>query len=96
MIPDEPAPSPSSSQPRGDAAPGGSAEDASRARFLVMALAVAFAVIGLLSLAAILATAFLGGTVWPGFVLATYFCLPIAFLLMTSLVIWSVVARRRS
>ncbi|RJT77356.1 hypothetical protein D6T63_15180 [Arthrobacter cheniae] len=59
-------------------------------------LAVVFAAIGLVSLAAILATAFLQGTVWPGFVLASYFCLPIAFLLMAALVVWSVLARRRS
>lgn len=92
MIPDEPAVSPSTDQP----GPGSGAERRSPARFAVMVLAVAFAAIGLLSLAAILATAFLQGTVWPGFVLATYFCLPIAFLLMASLVIWSVVSRRRS
>ncbi len=63
---------------------------------MVMVLAVVFAGIGLLSLAAILTTAFLQGTVWPGFVLATYLCLPIAFLLMMSLVLWSVRTRRRS
>jgi hypothetical protein len=63
---------------------------------VILVLAVIFAAVGLLSLAAILATAFLQGTVWPGFVLATYFCLPIAFLLMASLLIWSAVSRRRS
>jgi hypothetical protein len=92
MIPDEPAASPSTDQPE----PGSGAERSSPGRSAVMVLAVAFAAIGLLSLAAILATAFFQGTVWPGFVLATYFCLPIAFLLMSSLVIWSAVSRRRS
>lgn len=92
MIPDEPAASPSNDQPER----GSGAERPSPGRSAVMVLAVAFAAIGLLSLAAILATAFLQGTVWPGFVLATYFCLPIAFLLMSSLVIWSAVSRRRS
>lgn len=96
MIPDEPAQSPTSDQPLRNAAPGAGTEGSSRSRFLVMVLAVAFAAVGLLSLAAILATAFLGGTVWPGFVLATYFCLPIAFLLMISLVVWSAIARRSS
>ncbi|OUM40748.1 hypothetical protein B8W74_14815 [Arthrobacter agilis] len=63
---------------------------------IVMILAVAFAIVGLLSLAAILATAFVQGTVWPGFVLASYFCLPTAFLLMVALVVWSVIGRRRT
>ncbi len=96
MIPDEPAQSPTSDQTLRDAAPGAGVAGSSRSRFLVMVLAVAFAAGGLLSLVAVLASAFLGGTVWPGFVLATYFCLPIAFLLMVSLVVWSAIARRRS
>lgn len=96
MIPDDPAPHPTS-RPSGDTAvPDGGPGRSSRGRFLVMVLAVAFAVVGLVSLAAILATAFLQGTVWPGFVLASYFCLPIAFLLMVSLLIGSAIARRRS
>lgn len=96
MIPDEPAPSRSPDQPLPEDVRDSGAEESQRGRSVVMILAVAFAVIGLLSLAAILLAAFLGGYVWPGFVLATYFCLPIAFLLMTSLVLWSVVTRRRS
>ncbi|MHA7210346.1 hypothetical protein [Arthrobacter sp. MDT1-65] len=95
MTPDEPAPAPSPDHLQrntGDEAPDGT----SRGRSVVLVLAVVFAALGLLSLAAILATAFLQGTVWPGFVLATYFCLPIAFLLMAFLVVWSAVSRRRS
>ncbi|MUK02534.1 hypothetical protein GM708_11730 [Vibrio cholerae] len=94
MIPDEPAPSTPIDPAPGSPARG--AEDSSRGRLVVMVLAVAFAAAGLLSLAAILVTALLQGSVWPGFVLATYFCLPIAFLLMVTLVLWSVVSRRRS
>jgi hypothetical protein len=103
MISDE---SPSQS-PRRESVPprghGGTAQDGDgptehygRGRIVLTVLAVAFAVIGLLSLGAILVTAFFQGTVWPGFVLASYFCLPIAFLLMAALVVWSVVVRRRS
>lgn len=92
MIPKKPAPSPSQNQPGQGRGSGRS----SRARLTLPVLAVVFAGIGLLSLAAILLTALLQGTVWPGFVLATYFCLPIAFLLMVSVVVRSVVSRRRS
>ena len=95
MIPDEPAPAPSPDDPLRD----GTDEprnETSRGRSVILVLAVTFAAIGLVSLAAILATAFLQGTVWPGFVLATYFSLPIAFLLMATLVIWSAVSRRTS
>ncbi len=94
MIPDEPAPSAPIDPAQGR--PAGGAEDSSRGRLVVMVFAVALAAVGLLSLAAILLTALLQGAVWPGFVVATYFCLPIAFLLMVSLVLWSVVSRRRS
>ncbi|AUZ86638.1 hypothetical protein ACX80L_16845 [Arthrobacter sp. MDT1-48-3] len=96
MIPDQTPPSRPAPHPLQGPVPGGDAGRSSRGRFGVLVLAVAFAGIGLLSLAAILVTALLQGTVWPGFVLATYFCLPIAFLLMVSLVAGSVVARRRS
>ncbi|MDQ0733585.1 hypothetical protein [Arthrobacter agilis] len=94
MIPDEPTPAPSPDSPRN--AVDDFPDRTSRGRSVILVLAVIFAAVGLLSLAAILATAFLQGTVWPGFVLATYFCLPIAFLLMASLLIWSAVSRRRS
>ncbi|MEG9246977.1 hypothetical protein V6S67_02675 [Arthrobacter sp. Soc17.1.1.1] len=93
MIPDEPAPAHSPDPRHGT---GDTQDGRSRGRSVVLILAVAFAAVGLVSLAAILATAFLQGTVWPGFVLATYFCLPIAFLLMAALVVWSAVSRRRS
>lgn len=96
MIPDDPAPSPSAAKTPSAGAPRGATERSSPGRLVVMVLAVALAVVGLLSLAVILVTAFLQGTVWPGFVLVTYFCLPIAFLLMVSLVVWSVISRRRS
>lgn len=96
MIPDDPAQRRSPDQPLPDGDPGAGAEGSSRGRSVVLVLAVTFAAIGFLSLVAILLTAALGGTVWPGFVVATYFCLPIAFLLMASLVIWMVVSRRGS
>jgi hypothetical protein len=92
MIPKKPAPTPSQNQPGQGRRSGLS----SRARLTLPVLAVVFAGIGLLSLAAILLTALLQGTVWPGFVLAAYFCLPIAFLLMVSVVVRSVLSRRRS
>ncbi|MHA7190379.1 hypothetical protein ACX80N_08835 [Arthrobacter sp. MDT2-16] len=95
MIPDEPAPAPMPHKPPQHPDDGGT-ERSSGVRRVILGLAVALAAIGLLSLAAILATAFVQGTVWPGFVLATYFCLPIAFLLMVSLVVWSAISRRDS
>lgn len=94
MIPDEPAPNPSAEHPLPGTVPRRSEQAGGRSAILV--LAVAFAAVGLLSLVAILLTAFLQGTVWPGFVLATYVCLPLAFLLMVSAVIRAVVSRRRS
>lgn len=63
---------------------------------VLMILAVSLAVIGLVALAAILVSALLGWTVWPGFVLASYFCLPVAFLLMAALVVRAALRRRRS
>ncbi|WP_434992539.1 hypothetical protein [Arthrobacter sp. Ld5] len=94
MTPDEPAPNPASDHPGVAAGPGDGRLPGGW--LLIMVLAVVFAGIGLVSLAAILATAFLQGTVWPGFVLASYFCLPIAFLLMVSLLIRSAASRRKS
>jgi uncharacterized membrane protein YqjE len=94
MIPNEPAPRPSSEHLQQDT--GGGSGQSSRLRRTLMVLAVAFAALGLVSLAAILLTAFLQGAVWPGFVLATYFCLPIAFLMMAAAVVSSAISRRRS
>ncbi|OUM41228.1 hypothetical protein [Arthrobacter sedimenti] len=94
MIPNEPASSPSPEHPL--QGPGGASVQPSRPGRALMVLAVVFAAIGLVSLAAILLTAFLQGPVWPGFVLATYFCLPIAFLLMGAAVVSSAISRRRS
>lgn len=95
MIPDESSPRPSD-HPDVPAVPDGGTGRPSGVWLLVMVLAVVLAGVGLVSLAAILATAFLQGTVWPGFVLASYFCLPIAFLLMVSLLIRSAASRRKS
>lgn len=82
--------------PEAPASPSTASEPSSRARFAVMVLAVALAAAGILALAAILLTEFLQGDVWPGFVVASYVCLPVAFLLMVSLVVWSFISRRRS
>lgn len=85
MTPDLPAPRPDADADR----PSG-------ARFVILVAAVVFASLGILSLAAILVTAFLQGPVWPGFVLGTYVCLPLAFLLMALLIIVSAIERRRT
>jgi len=61
-----------------------------------MIAAVVLAAIGLLSLAAVLVTAFLQGTVWPGFVAGAYVCLPVAFVLMMLMVISGIRARKRA
>ncbi|GAA1133990.1 hypothetical protein GCM10009582_34520 [Arthrobacter flavus] len=65
-------------------------------RLILMVTAVALAIIGLLSLTAVLITAFLQGTVWPGFVAGAYVCLPVAFVLMILMVISGIRARRRA
>ena len=96
MTPDEPASNPASDHPDITAGPEGADGRLSGGWFLVVVLAVVFAGVGLVSLGAILSTAFVQGTVWPGFVLASYFCLPIAFLLMVSLLIRSALTRRKS
>ncbi|WP_026551698.1 hypothetical protein [Arthrobacter sp. H20] len=65
-------------------------------RLVLMIAAVVLAAIGLLSLAAVLVTAFLQGTVWPGFVAGAYVCLPVAFVLMMLMVISGIRARKRA
>lgn len=94
MTADEPL-HPPAERPAVPAAPLGHTESSSRARLVVMVLAVGLAAVGLVSLVMILGIAYFQGTVWPGLVLATYLCLPAAFLLMMSLVVWSVRSRRR-
>ncbi|THJ66683.1 hypothetical protein E8P82_06970 [Arthrobacter echini] len=94
MIPDESAPR-FPDEPLPPTAPE-SADRPKRARFVLMVCAVGFAVIGLASLAAILVSAFFDWTIWPGFVLVSYFFLPIAFVLMCSLILLSAISRRRS
>lgn len=75
---------------------GSSAPERSLPRLILMVTAVTLAIIGLLSLAAVLITAFLQGTVWPGFVAGAYVCLPVAFVLMILMVISGIRARRRA
>ena len=74
MIPDEPAPAPMPHKPPQHPDDGGT-ERSSGVRRVILGLAVALAAIGLLSLAAILATAFVQGgfnhgthgtTIWVG------------------------------
>ncbi|MHA7275403.1 hypothetical protein [Arthrobacter sp. HLT1-21] len=65
-------------------------------RLALMVTAVVLAAVGLLCLAAVLVTAFLEGTVWPGFVAGAYVCLPVAFILMMLLVISGIWARKRA
>jgi hypothetical protein len=99
MIPEEPAPGASpthaSSDVSADAASPTSAGRTSRGRSALTVLAAVSAAVGFLALAAILLTALLGRDVWPGFVLLTYVCLPLSFLLMAALVVGSFVSRRR-
>jgi hypothetical protein len=58
--------------------------------------AVACAALGLVSLLAVLGTAWLQGTVWPGFVAGAMVFLPLGFLLMCALVLAAVFTRSRS
>lgn len=69
---------------------------AQRARLVLLIAAVALAVTGLLSLLAVLLSAWVGTEAWPGFMAAAYFCLPLGFLLMIVSVVVSLVSRRRS
>lgn len=93
MVPDEsPHGTPSTPASARPTAP----EQSSRGRAGLTVLAGTLAAVGFLALVAILLTAFLQREVWPGFVLATYVCLPVAFLLMIALVVMSFISRRRS
>ena len=64
-------------------------------RVLLIA-AVALAAAGLLSLAAVLVSAWLGVQPWQGFMAAAYLCLPLGFLLMIASVVIGVISRGRS
>lgn len=71
-------------------------EPARRARLVLLVSAVVLAAAGLAALLAVLVSAWLGAEVWPGFVTAAYFLLPLGFLLMIVNVVVSVVLRSRS
>lgn len=79
-----------------DAAPVRGRGQAHRARLALLIAAVALAVLGLLSLVAVLLSAWIGAEPWPGFVTAAYFFLPLGFLLMIISVVVNVVSRGRS
>ncbi len=82
--------------PHDTSAPLADGPDGHRWRMLLTIAAVTCAVLGLVSLLAILGTAWLQGTVWPGFVAAAMIFLPLGFLLMCALVVGAALSRRRS
>jgi hypothetical protein len=63
---------------------------------VLTATAAACALLGLASLLAVLGTAWLQGSVWPGFVAGAMIFLPLGFLLMCTLVLGAAITRRRS
>lgn len=79
-----------------DAAPGRDRSRTTPARLVLLVAAVALAMIGLLSLGAVLVSAWVGADPWPGFVTAAYFCLPLGFLLMLVTVVVNIVSRGRN
>ncbi|SDI05873.1 hypothetical protein SAMN04488693_105200 [Arthrobacter subterraneus] len=89
----------SSSVPAADddgAATGRDRSQTTPARLVLLVAAVALAIIGLLSLGAVLVSAWAGADPWPGFVTAAYFCLPLGFLLMLVTVVVNIVSRGRN
>ena len=78
-----------------DAGPDSDPALARRARLVLPIAAIILAVVGLLSLAVVLLSAWAGAEAWPGFMTAAYFCLPLGFLLMILSVVVSVVSRGR-
>ena len=76
--------------------PTGDHAQAQRGRLVLLVAAVALAVIGLLSLMAVLLSAWIGTEPWPGFMAAAYFFLPLGFLLMIVSVVASVISRGRT
>jgi TRAP-type C4-dicarboxylate transport system permease small subunit len=78
-----------------DAGLGSDPAQARRARLVLPIAAVILAVVGLLSLAVVLLSAWAGAEAWPGFMTAAYFCLPLGFLLMILSVVVGVVSRGR-
>lgn len=79
-----------------DGAPVRGRDQAHRARLVLLVAAVALAVLGLLSLVAVLLSAWIGAEPWPGFVTAAYFFLPLGFLLMIVSVVVNVISRGRT
>ncbi|MBP3037805.1 hypothetical protein J2M53_16315 [Arthrobacter sp. zg-ZUI100] len=61
----------------------------------VTGAAALLAVLGLLSLGAVLLSALRGESVWPGFAAGAIYLLPVAFVLMAGLVIDGIRRRRR-
>lgn len=73
-----------------------SARDRKRdARLILLIAAVVLAGVGLLSLVAVLLSAWAGAEPWPGFMTAAYFFLPLGFLLMIVSLVASVIFRGR-
>ncbi|WP_323960303.1 hypothetical protein GC088_02330 [Arthrobacter sp. JZ12] len=77
-------------------APAPGQVQAQRLRQVLLIAAVVLAVVGLLSLLAVLVSAWMGAEPWPGFVTAAYFFLPLGFLLMLLNVVLSVILRGRN
>ncbi|WP_299168371.1 hypothetical protein [uncultured Arthrobacter sp.] len=89
-MPRNPSPPPSANDD------GGPLRDRKRdARLILLIAAVALAGFGLLSLVAVLLSAWAGADPWPGFMTAAYFFLPLGFLLMIVSLIVSVISRGR-
>lgn len=89
---DNPSPVPAGNDDAGTTRARGRAQ---RARLVLLVAAVVFALVGLLSLAAVLLSAWVGAEPWPGFVSAAYFCLPFGFLLMILTLVLSLFSRVR-
>lgn len=78
------------------AAPVNEAQGTRRSGRVLLIAAVTLAAVGLVSLVAVLVSAWLGSQPWPGFMAAAYFCLPLGFLLMLASVVGGVISRGRS
>lgn len=78
------------------AGPVNEAQRTQRSGRVLLVAAVTLAAIGLVSLVAVLVSAWLGNDPWPGFMAAAYFCLPLGFLLMLVSVVAGVISRGRN
>lgn len=78
------------------ASPLREAKGTPRSGRILLIAAVTLAAVGLVSLVAVLVSAWMDMQPWPGFMAAAYFCLPLAFLLMLVSVVSSVISRGRS